>query len=325
MRPGAGTGRRHRAARSALWQPDLADCGHSEVSPGAPAPQACRLRDGVPGRVGRTRISYAIRLAPIMDATALRAARPHPPAGGRGDGRRASGAGIGRRASGCGKSAQWGAPARSTTPSPAHHGCGALRPPRIPSATPAVAATDSGRLARGRAGGTGRAKHVLPPNTGSRKHPPAHLRHGRAGCASASRRSGRSPTFLDSQRANIGRHPSAGPAPIMDAAPPRPSHIPTRTPAVAATERGRREARYATQPRQPEVIGRRNRATGVQAAPGIAVKWPLTGFPGRSALRPPRIPIRAPAVAATGNGAAGRNGPTALAGVYCEGPEQEYK
>ena len=183
MRPGAGTGRRHRAARSALWQPDLADCGHSEVSPGAPAPQACRLRDGVPGRVGRTRISYAIRLAPIMDATALRAARPHSPAGGRGDGRRASGAGIGRRASGCGKSAQWGAPARSTTPSPAHHGCGALRPPRIPSATPAVAATDSGRLARGRAGGTGRAKHVLPPNTGSRKHPPAHLRHGRAGCA----------------------------------------------------------------------------------------------------------------------------------------------
>jgi hypothetical protein len=34
---------------------------------------------------------------------------------------------------------------------------------------------------------SGGAKRVMPPNPGTRKYRPAHLRHGRAGCASASR------------------------------------------------------------------------------------------------------------------------------------------
>ena len=45
-------------------------------------------------------------------------------------------------------------------------------------------------------GGVGNAKRVTPPNRRTRKYRPAHLRHGRAGCASPSRWSGRPPTSL---------------------------------------------------------------------------------------------------------------------------------
>jgi hypothetical protein len=66
---------------------------------------------------------------------------------------------------------------------------------------------------------------------------------------------------------------------------------------------GLREARYATQPGQPVVIARCTCATGVQAArrhPGdVAARrhsWT------RRALLPARIPLRAPAIAATDDG-----------------------
>ena len=73
----------------------------------------------------------------------------------------------------------------------ADDGRGAFRPPRIPIRTPAVAAPEHGRRAPGRAVGIrlreARYGHPIPATSATRKYRPAQLRHGRAGCASASR------------------------------------------------------------------------------------------------------------------------------------------
>jgi len=97
------------------------------------------------------------------------------------------------------------------------------RPPpaRIPVRTTAGAATDRGRRTLGRAAGG--AKHVMLPSPAIRLYRPTQPRRGRAGRASASRRSGarRSPWALR-------------PSPA--------ARIPIRAPAVAATDNGRRGA-----------------------------------------------------------------------------------
>jgi hypothetical protein len=80
------------------------------------------------------------------------------------------------------------------------------------------------------------ARSVSAPAAG--RYPPTQLRHERAGCASASRRSGRSPTFPD--HGAMVRDSSASTVHTMDAARLRAASIPIRTPAVAATDCGRR-------------------------------------------------------------------------------------
>jgi hypothetical protein len=72
---------------------------------------------------------------------------------------------------------------------------GRCPPARILIRTPAVAATDGGRRDGPEASGC--AKRVMPPNSGARIYRPAQPRDARAGCASASRCSGRPPTFPD--------------------------------------------------------------------------------------------------------------------------------
>jgi hypothetical protein len=96
-------------------------------------------------------------LAPIIDAGAIRPSRI-PSA------RRPSR----RRTTAC---AQNGAP--SATRCPANHECVALRPPRISIRAPAVAATDRGRRARGRAAGIGRheARYDSPNRTPGSSRP----------------------------------------------------------------------------------------------------------------------------------------------------------
>ena len=85
---GAGTGRWHRAAVSALRQPDPADFGHPEFTArrnrATGVQAACRR----PGEVGARRRS----LVDHDDSEILRPppAHPHPRAGGRGAGRRAA-------------------------------------------------------------------------------------------------------------------------------------------------------------------------------------------------------------------------------------------
>jgi hypothetical protein len=66
-------------------------------------PAACRH----PGEVAARRRFWMVRHSPpdtaqMMDAAPSRAAHPHPPAGGRGDGPRAAGAGTGQRHRGAG-------------------------------------------------------------------------------------------------------------------------------------------------------------------------------------------------------------------------------
>jgi len=95
-------------------------------------------------------------------------------------------------------------------------GRSALRHPRIPIRTLAVAATEDGRRAPGRGAGVGKR---MPPNLGCRKYRPAPRRHARAGCASAPRRSGRATTFRARRPSAWRTFPSAA--------------------AVAATDRGR--------------------------------------------------------------------------------------
>ena len=108
LRRGRGTGRRHRAAGCALRQREPADYDRPQVSPGATAPLACRLRVGIPVKwtraegpqSHRVRRSCAIRRPARADhgcGHPPHAAHPHPRAGGRGDGQRAAGAGTGRR------------------------------------------------------------------------------------------------------------------------------------------------------------------------------------------------------------------------------------
>jgi hypothetical protein len=111
LRRGRGTGRRHRAAGCALRQREPADYDRPQVSPGATAPLACRLRVGIPVKwtraegpqSHRVRRSCAIRRPARADhgcGHPPHAAHPHPRAGGRGDGPRAAlerAAGIGLR------------------------------------------------------------------------------------------------------------------------------------------------------------------------------------------------------------------------------------
>ena len=59
-------------------------------------------------------------------------------------------------------------------------------------------------MGRGRLGG---AKRIMPPSPSTRIYRPAHLRHGLAGCASASRRRGRAATLLDTGRPPPTAHP----------------------------------------------------------------------------------------------------------------------
>jgi hypothetical protein len=132
-------------------------------------------------------------------------------AGGRGAGPRAAGAGNWRLGAGCAMRIQ-------PTDAAQIVATGALHPSRIPIRAPAVAATDDGRWA------PGRVKRVIAPQPGQPEG--IALRTcttGRAGCASAPRRSGRSPTF-----AWITAAPTA--------------RIPHPCAAVAATDRGRRAA-----------------------------------------------------------------------------------
>jgi hypothetical protein len=95
---------RRGAARS---RASSADFAHPQVIVGPTAPRACRLRDGirvkwpladVPGWITTTRKSYATHRPALRRSwrtTFRRAAHPHPPAGGRGDGPRAAGGGTG--------------------------------------------------------------------------------------------------------------------------------------------------------------------------------------------------------------------------------------
>ena len=60
----------------------------------------------------------------------------------------------------------------------------------------------------------------MPTNPATRKYRPAQPCHERAGCASASRWSGaRRRSLVDHDDSEILRHPPAGSAPMMDAAP----------------------------------------------------------------------------------------------------------
>jgi len=59
-------------------------------------------------------------------------------------------------------------------------------------------------MGRGRLGG---AKRIMPPSPSTRIYRPAHLRHGLAGCAAASRRRGRAATLLDTGRPPPTAHP----------------------------------------------------------------------------------------------------------------------
>jgi hypothetical protein len=85
------------------------------------------------------------------------------------------------QAAGGGTVGEYVAEMRVATPS-------ARRPPRIPLRPPAVAATHRGRRAAERAAGIGGAKRVMPANGAPGSYRPAQARHGRAGCAPASRR-----------------------------------------------------------------------------------------------------------------------------------------
>jgi hypothetical protein len=86
--------------------------------------------------------------------------------------------------------------------------------------------------------------------------------------------------------------------------------------AVAATDKargparelaggiGRREARCATEPAHRRY---RPASRACRLRVGVPAKWRPAEAPGRSTLRPPRIPLRTPAVAAPDRGR--RNGP----------------
>jgi hypothetical protein len=107
-----------------------------------------------------------------------------------------------------------------------------------------------------------------------------------AGCASAGRRSGRSPTLVDASALSARRA------------------SPSATPAVVATDRGARvEDAGGALPREsrpssadfghPVVIPRRTCATGVQAACRLSRRSDRSPtFLDAGALRPPSIPIR---------------------------------
>ena len=127
-----------------------------------------------------------------------------------------------------------------------------------------------------------RARSALwPPDPADFGRPeaitPAHLRHGRSGCAWASWRvAARRPCRITGRK--IVRHPAAGSAPIVDAPPSArrasPSARAGRGDGRRAPERVAGEAGGARRVMQhgpadfghPEVIARRNRATCVQAA-----------------------------------------------------------
>jgi hypothetical protein len=267
--------------------------------------------------------SYAIsRPAPRQPWTPVprRGAHPHPPAGGRGDGPRAAGAGTGRRKS-FRRTSATGVPAARRRPGEvaarrtlvdaarlangapltcrprADHGRG--RPPR--RAHPIRA--PGGRGDGPRAGESGRRDARYATQLGQ----PEAV--GRRNCAN-----GRGGTWLrlripvndapsaDRHRADRGCR-SSRPARIRRPTPCIVRHLP-----VAHIPSARRRSRRRTtggakrvMPPNPgtESIARRTCATGVQAARRHPVKWTRAGFPGRWCLPQARIPIRAPAVAAT--------------------------
>ena len=264
--------------------------GHPEVSPGAPPPRACRARVGMPAK-------------------------------------------------------------NDVPPADRHRVTDGFAPPsravRIPIPTPAVAATDRGRRRRDGLPGSGRRGTALwPTDSADLAHPEAVARRnrdGRAGCASASRRSGRPPTSLgaaSSARIRIrtrrsrrrstalagdgtGRghratrcalcHPSRAPAPracglrgairvkcpradLLDhgywqmARRPRPAlrrswmqrpplsaRIPIRTPAVAATDDGRRAAGIGLREAASRALSLRAapvRRRGAHDGPRRVAEWP---------------------------------------------------
>jgi hypothetical protein len=126
-------------------------------------------------------------------------------------------------------------------------------------------------------------------------------------CADHGHRAFRAPTrkYRPRNRAT-GVQAHRRPAPSVPCASPSARGRSQRRTTGCGRRDGRREARYATQPRQPEVIGRRNRAAGVQAVrrhPGEV------GARRHGYGRLPRIPIRAPAVAATDYGRRVPDGP----------------
>ena len=99
-------------------------------------------------------------------------------AGSRGAGPRAAGAGNWRLGAGCAMRMQ-------PTDAAQIVATGALRPPRTPSARRRSRRRTTGGGRRNGPPASGGAKRVMPPNPGIRKCRPEHLRHGRAGCASA--------------------------------------------------------------------------------------------------------------------------------------------
>ena len=169
---------------------DATQPGQPEVSPGATAPRACKLRVGisvkwpradVPGsRARRDRALSTVR--PRADHAAPSAPRASPSARRRSR-RRTTGGGGGNRQA---RRLYW----RPT-------GDGSRAPPRSAHPHPPAGGRGDGARAAGTrnrpAAHDARSALYTEPGTG--KHRPAHLRHGRTGCASAARRSGRAATL----------------------------------------------------------------------------------------------------------------------------------
>ena len=154
----------------------------------------------------------------IVRAPSAPGAHPDPPTGDHGDGPRAAGGGTGRqhrtaRSALCHPTLPSRSSAGATAPRACRQMAARRRPGEVsraptfrgfvahpeaapPSAHPASPSARRGRGDGQRAAGAGTAAGVgrearYAPNPGGRKYPPAQPRHGRAGCASASRRSGR--------------------------------------------------------------------------------------------------------------------------------------
>jgi len=159
-------------------------------------------------------------------------------------------------------------------------------PPRIPIRPPAVAATDGGRRAPGAlTAGAGCASALCRQNRlATRKYRPAHLRRGRAGCASTSRRSGaRRRSWVTGTK--IVRHPPTGLAPIIDASALRTARI--AHPRAGGRGDGQRAVGGGSGPRaakrvirQPEVSPGAPAPRACRLRVGVPAKWPRADVPG---------------------------------------------